>query len=82
MTSQPAKVALVTGSAKRIGAEIVRRLHNEGYNVILHYNGSRPLAEAIAEQLNTERDNSITLIQYNLLDFDNMAAFAEQILSI
>jgi len=82
MTSQQAKVALVTGSAKRIGAEIVRRLHNEGYNVILHYNGSRPLAETIAEQLNAERDNSITLIQYNLLDFENMAAFAERILKI
>jgi pteridine reductase len=82
MTSQQAKVALVTGSAKRIGAEIVRRLHSEGYNVILHYNGSTQLAENIAEQLNAERDNSITLIQHNLLDFENMSAFADQIVAI
>ena len=33
------KVALVTGSARRIGAAIARRLHAAGANVVLHYRG-------------------------------------------
>jgi pteridine reductase len=34
------KVALVTGSARRIGAEIVRELHQSGLNIIIHYHRS------------------------------------------
>ncbi|MES2489771.1 MAG: SDR family NAD(P)-dependent oxidoreductase, partial [Pseudomonadota bacterium] len=36
----PIKVALVTGAARRIGAAIVRELHAEGWNVLIHYRGS------------------------------------------
>ncbi|MBA4722602.1 MAG: pteridine reductase, partial [Alcanivorax sp.] len=31
-----APVALVTGAARRIGARIARRLHQPGYDVIVH----------------------------------------------
>ena len=34
-------VALVTGSARRIGATIVRTLHANGMRVIIHYRGSQ-----------------------------------------
>ena len=32
------KTALITGAAKNIGAAIVKKLHNVGMNVIVHYN--------------------------------------------
>jgi pteridine reductase len=35
------KWALVTGGAKRIGATIAETLHNNGFNVAIHYNSSR-----------------------------------------
>ncbi len=74
------RVALVTGSAKRIGAEVLRRLHAEGMRVILHYNGSQSAAEAIAKELNAIRKDSVVTIQFNLLDIAQLDTFAKQVL--
>ena len=43
---KPAKVALVTGSAKRLGREIALRLAADGYFTWVHYLNSRAEAEA------------------------------------
>ena len=42
---------LVTGGARRIGAEIVRRLAARGHQVALHYHRSAQAAEALADTL-------------------------------
>lgn len=76
------RVALVTGSAKRIGAEVVRKLHAEGLNVILHYNGSQSAAQAIADELNAIRKDSVATIQYNLRDIEQLGSFAKQIINL
>jgi pteridine reductase len=76
------RVALVTGSAKRIGAQLVRRLHAEGLRIILHYNGSEQAAQTIADELNSIRKDSVTIIQFNLLDLDQLDTFAVKILAI
>ena len=60
------KVVLVTGASHRIGATIVRLLHAEGMNVILHYRHSREAAQAIQQELNAIRDESVILIQADL----------------
>jgi len=39
-TSLNGKVILITGSAKRVGAAISRRLHAAGANLMLHYRSS------------------------------------------
>jgi len=62
------KVVLVTGGAKRVGAAIVRRLHREGANLMLHYRGSEREAKALREELNAARANSVTLVEADLLD--------------
>ena len=82
MEHSSSRVALVTGSAKRIGAEVVRKLHAEGLRVILHYNGSQCAAQAIADELNALRKDSIATIQFNLLDIDQLDSFAKQIINI
>jgi len=46
-----APAALVTGSARRLGAAMVRRLVAEGFRVALHYNASAEEAEALASEL-------------------------------
>ncbi|MDP9148012.1 MAG: SDR family oxidoreductase [Acidobacteriota bacterium] len=44
------KVALVTGSAKRLGREIALRLAREGADVIVHFHNSRPdAASAVSD---------------------------------
>ena len=60
------KVALVTGASHRIGATIVRTLHAEGMNIILHYRRSRDAAQKIQQELNEQREESVILIQADL----------------
>ncbi len=50
--------ALVTGAARRIGAEIVRRLHGAGASVAIHYRSSAAEAEALRDELNGIRADS------------------------
>ncbi len=62
------KVALVTGGSKRIGAEIAKRLHLEGMNLILHYHSSDQEARALQSELNEARPKSVVLVKGDLLD--------------
>jgi len=43
--------AIVTGGAKRIGAEIVRALAADGWHVLIHYNRSEAEAKALVAEL-------------------------------
>ncbi len=45
------RTAIVTGGAKRIGAEIVRALAADGWHVLIHYRNSQAEAEALAAEL-------------------------------
>lgn len=67
-----APVALITGAARRIGAAIARRLHASGYDVALHYRGSRVEAQSLAQELERTRPNSTLLLHAELADFDRL----------
>ncbi len=62
------KVALVTGSARRIGAQTVSVLHDAGFNVVIHYRRSDKDARALEAKLNAQRPDSATTVQADLLD--------------
>ena len=62
------KVALVTGSARRIGAAIVRKLHTEGMRTAVHYRGSSAEADALVAELNEQRPDSAASFRGDLLD--------------
>ena len=59
-----APVAVITGSAQRIGKALAIALHSQGYNLILHY--FKTSAQNLAEQLNAVRPNSAGLVQADL----------------
>lgn len=65
-------VALVTGAARRIGAAIARRLHADGYDLALHYRDSAAAMQALAEELNAARADSVLTLQAELADFDRL----------
>jgi pteridine reductase len=67
---QEAKVALVTGGARRIGAAIVRRLHQAGYRVVIHCRNALSEAHALAINLNELREDSAFVLQRELTEFD------------
>ena len=62
------KVALVTGGAQRIGAQIVRTLHAAGMRVAIHYHASAAAAEQLAGELDTLRPGSAVTVRGNLDD--------------
>ena len=60
--------ALITGAARRIGAEISRMLHAEGMNIVIHYRSSKDEAEALCNELNALRADSAIIRQADLLN--------------
>src|SRR5437773_12401182 len=74
------KVVLITGGAKRVGAAICRRLHIAGANLMLHYRASAGEARLLQAELNHIRQNSVALIQADLLDLAKLPAIVEQTL--
>ena len=72
------KVALITGAARRVGATIARQLHQQGYQLILHYRHSATEAEALACELNNQRQDSVRLLAADLTDMSAVERLAEQ----
>ena len=69
---------LVTGGARRIGAEICRVLHAAGCNVVVHCNRSLAEADALAGELNAERADSVAIVQGDLHDAGDLATLVER----
>lgn len=60
------QVILITGAARRVGAQIARTLHAAGARIVVHYRSSTAAAERLAEELNTARAGSAALIAADL----------------
>jgi pteridine reductase len=73
-------VALVTGGARRIGAEIVRTLHAANYRVVIHFSRSETEATKLAAELNSIEADSIKLVSADLLEFSSYQMLADQAL--
>ena len=64
----PPRVALVTGGARRVGAEIVRSFAARGYDVMLHHGQSPDAAAALATELSETHGVQIATVQADLRD--------------
>jgi len=73
------KVILVTGAARRIGAAIVTRLHENGARVAIHYRGSAGDAESLADNLNSARADSAAVFQADLLDINSIKPLVDTV---
>lgn len=84
MTKNPSSnhVALITGAARRIGAEIARTLHQAGMNVALHYNASDEDAHKLCDELNQLRKHSAISVAADLLETESEKALIEQVVTV
>jgi pteridine reductase len=73
------QAALVSGGARRVGAEIVRHLHAAGANLAIHCHHSRDEAQALAAELETQRPGSTLIVQADLLQIDTFPALIDQV---
>ena len=71
------RAALVTGAARRIGAEIARALHTAGADVVLHYRSSAEEAAELARSLNAVRSRSAVTLRADLLDTERIATLVD-----
>lgn len=69
-------VILITGAARRVGAEIARTLHAAGADLLLHYRSSAAEAEALAAELNALRPKSALALRR---DLRNTAVLADMV---
>ena len=64
--SQREKVVLITGAARRIGANMAQLFHNANYRVVIHYNHSASDADRLCTKLNKSDADSCLMVQANL----------------
>jgi pteridine reductase len=62
------QTALITGAARRVGAQLVRALHAEGANLAIHCHRSLEAAESLAAELNAVRPASAEVFGADLRD--------------
>lgn len=84
MSKQPSavKVALITGAARRIGAEIASTLHHVGMNIVMHYNSSESDAIKLCEKFNQKRPHSAVAIRADLKEAESEKALVQQTVEI
>lgn len=80
--SQPQKIALITGAARRIGAAIARTLHEAGYGIILHYHQSEDEARNLVQTLNNLRAGSAWMMKADFQSMDNIEDLIKQALNV
>ncbi len=77
-TPAPATLAgkniLITGAAKRVGAETARLFHGAGANLLLHYRSSAEDAAALERELNETRPGSVVCAECDLLQIAQLPA--------
>lgn len=81
-TTKDARVALVTGGARRIGATICETLHDNGFAVIIHCHNSVSAANTLAQKLNRRRPDSVKILTADLNDSEQIRQLAQNALSI
>ena len=62
------KFIFLTGGAKRIGKTTCKDFHDQGFNIIFHYNSSVSEANEIKDSLNGIRENSCFMLQADFND--------------
>ncbi len=64
--TQAARVAVVTGAARRVGATIAQYLHRAGFRILIHCHQSRQAAHALADDMNRHRADSALVLTADL----------------
>lgn len=74
-----AKVVLITGAARRVGAEIARTLHAQGMQIAIHYRSSADDAHNLCQSLNEQRPDSAVALQADLHDTANLPQLVDAV---
>jgi pteridine reductase len=73
------RFALITGGARRIGAEISRALHGQGYSIIVHYRNSIKDAQMLIDSFNEQRKGSAWGVKADLASVEQIEQLAQEV---
>ena len=79
-TALQGKVALITGSARRLGAMTAETLHAAGMKVIIHYRNASQDAIKLQAKLEQDRPDSVFLLKADLLETEKFGELLDGIL--
>ncbi|PXW92561.1 3-oxoacyl-[acyl-carrier-protein] reductase [Streptohalobacillus salinus] len=71
------KVAIITGASRGIGREVALTLANDGYQVVINYQGNKEKAEAVAEEVSTLGGQAL-VVQADVSNSDQVKAMVKQ----
>ena len=74
------KVAVVTGGSRGIGRAIALELAEEGYFVVINYNGSAKRADEVKKEIE-EKNGQAAIVQCDVSDFQACEEFIKNIIS-
>jgi pteridine reductase len=74
-------VALITGAARRLGADTARQLHARGIRVVIHCRHSMTEAQQLCSELNALRPDSAHVLQADLDDPEAVRGLARDALA-
>ncbi|MEM7541525.1 MAG: pteridine reductase [Pseudomonadota bacterium] len=75
------RVAVVTGAGRRVGAAITQILHQQGFNVAVHYLASIADAQSNVDRFNAERPDSAIAIRADLSEPAAAKAIVSEVLT-
>lgn len=75
------KIVLITGAARRIGAQIAKVFHEAGYGVVLHCRDSRVEAEALMRLLNEKRKGSAWVVKADLQSVEQIQKMLKELIA-
>lgn len=73
------KCAVVTGSSRGIGRAIVTLFASKGYDIVIHYEKQRKIAEELASEISNLYGVRVLTIQANLAKEAEIYSFFEQV---
>jgi pteridine reductase len=73
------RCVLVTGGARRVGAAIVRAMHDAGANVAIHFHQSGDDARALASELEAARARSTIAIAADIRELGSLAGLVDAV---
>ena len=76
------KFIFLTGGAKRIGKTTCKHFHDQGFNIIFHYNSSVSEANEIKDSLNGIRKDSCFMLQADFNDQSSIERLSQGVSEI
>ncbi len=72
-------VALITGSAKRLGSVIALNLAANGYNVCINYNKSKNEAEKLASEIERSYQKKVLIVKADISKIDQIKTMMNKV---